>query len=70
MRLPSFFTALAVLIGTGLVAVAADPGAAHAVAHGAAHADEGLPLAAPVLVDLGMSELVDYIRVVAEIATP
>ena len=65
MRLPSFFTALAVLIGTGLVAVAADSGAAHAVAHGVAHADEGLPLAAPVLVDLGWFKITNSMLVMA-----
>jgi F-type H+-transporting ATPase subunit a len=68
MRLPSFFTALAVLVGTGLVAVAADPGTAHAVNHGAAHAahaEEGLPLAAPVLVDLGWFKVTNSMLVMA-----
>jgi F-type H+-transporting ATPase subunit a len=65
MRLPSFFTALAVLLGTGLVAVAADPGAAHSVAHGAAHAEEGLPLAAPVLLDLGWFKITNSMLVMA-----
>jgi F-type H+-transporting ATPase subunit a len=72
MRLPSLFTAMALLMGSGMAAFGAEHAveAHEALAHGAAaaHAEEGLPLAAPVLFDFGWFKVTNSMLVMGLVA--